>query len=80
MRKTHFRVGISFPVRFLAFIKMEIRANYVTSGKFQGMLEVRSKEMILNNPGGFDQLAEKNTNIFAHSSSRITLSICMFYK
>ena len=59
MRKTHFRVGISFPVRFFAFIKMEIRANYVTNGKFQSMLEVRSKEMILNNPGGFDQLAEK---------------------
>ena len=60
MRKTHFRVGISFPVRFFAFIKMEIQANYVTNGKFQGMLEVRPMEMILNNPGGFVQLAEKN--------------------
>ena len=64
MRKTHFRVGISFPVRFFAFIKMEIQANYVTNGKFQGMLEVRPMEMILNNPDGFVQLAEKNTNIF----------------
>ena len=59
MRKTHFRVGISFPVQFFAFIKMEIRANYVTSGKFQGMLEVRPTEMILNNPGGFVHFAEK---------------------
>ena len=68
MRKTHFRVGISFPVRFFAFIKMEIQANYVTNGKFQGMLEVRPMEMILNNPGGFVQLAEKNRYV------------CMFYK
>ena len=35
------------------------------NGKFQGMLEVRPMEMILNNPDGFVQLAEKNTNIFA---------------
>ena len=61
MRKTHFRVGISFPVRFFAFIKMEIQANYVTNGKFQGMLEVRPMEMILNNPGGFVQLAGKKS-------------------
>ena len=59
---------------------MEIQANYVTKGKFQGMLEVRPMEMILNNPGRFVQFAEKNTNIFAHSYSRITLSICKFYK
>ena len=48
---------------------MEIQANYVTKGKFQGMLEVRPMEMILNNPGRFVQFAEKNTNIFAHSYS-----------
>ena len=31
-------------------------------------------EMILNNPGEFVQLEEKNTNVFAHSYSRITIS------
>ena len=65
MHKTHFRVGISFPIRFFAFINMEIQADFVTIGRFQGMLEVRPMEMILNNPDGFVQLAEKNTNIFA---------------
>ena len=71
MRKTHFRVGISFPVRFFAFIKMEIQANYVTNGKFQGMLEVRPMEMILmNNPDEFAQF------LFAY----YTIEICMFYQ